>query len=131
MKALLSLIPNAHVYHLGLFREKVSLQPIEYYNKLPQSAESAAPLTCFVLDPMIATGGTAVATVNILKDWGATSITFIAVCASSQGLENLCTAHPDVQVWTGALDTSMTANGYILPGIGDAGDRIFHTEEAH
>ncbi|KAG9294878.1 hypothetical protein G9A89_003218 [Geosiphon pyriformis] len=125
VNALESLIPSARILHLGIFREKVSLQPVEYYNKLP-----AVPNVdqVIVLEPMIATGGTAVAAVAILKDWGIKSkIKFITVCASRQGLEKLLAIHPDVEVFVGVVDGGLNEHGYIVPGLGDAGDRLYDT----
>ncbi|CAG8566258.1 593_t:CDS:2 [Ambispora leptoticha] len=125
VNALEALIPSARVLHLGIFREKVSLQPVEYYNKLPNVPNVDQVI---VLDPMIATGGTAIAAVSILKDWGITNkIKFITVCASKQGLEKLTEKYPDVEVFVGVVDGILDEHGYIVPGLGDAGDRLYDT----
>ncbi|EPB89216.1 hypothetical protein HMPREF1544_03956 [Mucor circinelloides 1006PhL] len=115
----LNLFPEAPVYHLGIYREKVSHQPVEYYNKLPDVPNVE---TCFVLDPVIATGNTAVATINILKEWGlaANQIKFVAIVGSEQGIEQLQREHPDVHIYVAAVDQSLDSNGYITPGIGDS-----------
>ncbi|KAI9595038.1 uracil phosphoribosyltransferase-domain-containing protein [Syncephalis fuscata] len=120
----LALIPSAQIYHLGIYREKLSLQPVEYYNKLPADRNVDQ---CIVLDPMVATGGTAVAAVNILKDWGVKRIQFICICASKSGLEQLVKTHPDVEVYVGAVDDQLNSHGYVVPGIGDTGDRLYST----
>ncbi|KAF9263537.1 armadillo beta-catenin plakoglobin [Marasmius fiardii PR-910] len=124
--ALLSLVPEAPVYHLGLFREKVSLQPVEYYSKLP--AEPPVDIV-YVLDPLIATGGTARAALAMLLDWGvpATNIKILCVLASQQGLKEINKEYPDVEIWVGAVDNELTDRGIIHPGLGDAGDRLFNT----
>lgn len=116
----LSLIPNARVHHLGLYREKATLLPVEYYNKLPAVCSID---TGFVVDPMIATAGTAIAAVNILKDWGLKKIIFVCILASKHGLEILLQTHPDIEVYACAVDDKLTDQGYIFPGLGDAGDR--------
>lgn len=118
------LIPGAEVWHIGLYRDEKTLQPVEYYNKLP-----IAPTVqvCLILDPMLATGGSAVATVNILKDWGATKIKFMGILAAPEGIKNMQSAHPDVPIFVASIDESLNQNGYIMPGLGDAGDRQFGT----
>ncbi|KAJ3316642.1 hypothetical protein HDU76_001645 [Blyttiomyces sp. JEL0837] len=120
--AFLSLLPAARVHHLGLYREKSTLLPVEYYNKLPAQCTVDVGI---VLDPMIATGGTAVAAVNMLKDWGLQKIKFVALVGSSHGVETLRAAHPDVDIVVGAIDETLNEFGYIIPGCGDAGDRLF------
>jgi uracil phosphoribosyltransferase len=109
------------VLHLGLFREKATLQPVEYYNKLPQERPHFDQ--CFILDPMVATAGTAIATVNILKDWGlrGAQIKLICICASREGIEHLVTTHPDITVHTCVIDDELDGYGYVIPGLGDAG----------
>ncbi|CAG8484419.1 2878_t:CDS:2 [Ambispora gerdemannii] len=125
VNALETLIPSARILHLGIFREKVSLQPVEYYNKLPNVPNVDQVI---VLEPMIATGGTAIATVSILKDWGIKSkIKFITACASKLGLEKLTEKYPDVEVFVGVVDGILDERGYIVPGLGDAGDRLYDT----
>ncbi|KAJ3066308.1 hypothetical protein HDU98_010389 [Podochytrium sp. JEL0797] len=121
---LLQLIPSARVHHLGLYREHSTLLPVEYYNKLPAQCTVDIGI---VVDPMIATGGTAVAAINVLKDWGLKKIKFIGLIGSTLGIKVLTDAHPDVEVYVGVIDDEMTDAGYIVPGCGDAGDRIFKT----
>jgi len=124
VEAALELIPEAQVWHLGLFRDERTLRPIEYYNKLPSEATAQV---CLVLDPMLATGGSAVATVDILKKWGAKRIKYVGIIAAPEGVMALSTAHPDVPIHVGALDERLNEKGYIVPGLGDAGDRQFGT----
>ncbi|KAH8555720.1 uracil phosphoribosyltransferase-domain-containing protein [Umbelopsis sp. PMI_123] len=126
VEGMLNLIPEAHVLHLGLFREKISLQPVEYYNKLPSTPNVNS---CIVLDPMIATGNTAIAAVHILKEWGipGEKIRFMGLLASRQGVENLLQAHPDISIYLAAVDEELDSHGYIRPGIGDSGDRLWNT----
>ncbi|KAJ2715996.1 hypothetical protein H4R19_000890 [Coemansia spiralis] len=117
-------LPDAQIHHLGLFREEATLQPVEYYNKLPR----VCPVhRCFILDPMIATGGTAEAAIQILKDWRAPHISFVAVCASRAGLAKVATAHPDVRFFVAAVDDDLDSRGLVVPGIGDCGDRLNNT----
>ncbi len=118
------LLPSAQVWHIGLFRDERTLRPVEYYNKLPISPTVDL---CLVLDPMLATGGSAVATVDILKRWGARRIKFMGLIAAPEGLERFTTAHPDVPLHLAAVDERLNEQGYILPGLGDAGDRQFGT----
>jgi len=119
-------ISEAHVYHLGLFREKVSLQPVEYYSKLPSQITVD---TVFLLDPLIATGGTAVAALNMIQDWGVPikNVKFLAILASQKGLDNVQSEFPDLEIWTCAVDDKLTGDGLIFPGLGDTGDRTFNT----
>ncbi|CAH1758799.1 15170_t:CDS:2 [Entrophospora sp. SA101] len=125
VNAFQELIPTARVLHLGIFREKISLQPVEYYNKLPSEPNIDQVI---VLEPMIATGGTANATINILKDWGIKNkIKFISVCASRQGIEHILKMHTDVEIFVGVVDEILDEHGYIIPGLGDAGDRLYDT----
>jgi uracil phosphoribosyltransferase len=119
-----NLMPNTEVWHIGLFRDEQTLEPVEYYNRLPVSPTVDI---CLVLDPMLATGGSAVATVDILKKWGASRIKFLGVIAAPEGVERLTTAHPDVPVYLAAIDEKLNDIGYIVPGLGDAGDRLFGT----
>lgn len=118
------LIPTAEVWHIGLYRDEKTLQPVEYYNKLPIEPTVSA---CFVLDPMLATGGSAVATVDILKRWGVKHIKFLGIIAAPEGIRALQTAHPDVDIHLAAVDEHLNESGYIVPGLGDAGDRQFGT----
>ncbi len=118
------LIPGAQVWHIGLYRDERTLQPVQYYNKLPVAPTVSV---CLVLDPMLATGGSAVATINILKEWGADKIKFVGILAAPEGILALQEAHPDVPIHIGAIDDHLNENGYIVPGLGDAGDRQFGT----
>ncbi len=118
------MMPSAEVWHIGLFRDERTLRPVEYYNKLPISPTVNV---CLVLDPMLATGGSAVATVDILKKWGARRIKFMGLIAAPEGLQRFTEAHPDVPVFVAAVDDHLDENGYIVPGLGDAGDRQFGT----
>ncbi|KAI9308963.1 uracil phosphoribosyltransferase-domain-containing protein [Cunninghamella echinulata] len=126
VNAFLNLFPDAPVLHLGIYREKVTLQPVEYYNKLPEYPEVDL---CYVLDPIIATGNTAVATVNILKEWGVPgkNIKFVGVLGSRPGITRLQKEHPDIQVYVAAVDEVLDDKGFIRPGLGDVGDRLMNT----
>ena len=116
--------PGAEVWHIGLYRDEETLQPVSYYNKLPTSPTVQV---CLVLDPMLATGGSAVAAVNILKEWGADRIKFVGILAAPEGVNTLQTAHPDVPIYIAQIDSHLNDIGYIVPGLGDAGDRQFGT----
>ncbi len=118
------LIPTAEVWHIGLYRDEKTLQPVEYYNKLPIEPTVSV---CLVLDPMLATGGSAVATIDILKRWGVKRIKFVGLIAAPEGIKALQTAHPDVDIHLAAVDDHLNEKGYIVPGLGDAGDRQFGT----
>lgn len=120
----LELIPTAHVWHLGLYRDHTTLQPVSYYNKLPHRPEIDL---CLILDPMLATGGSAVAAVEVLKQWGAERIKFLGLIAAPEGVELLSTSHPDVPIHLAAIDEGLNEQAYIMPGLGDAGDRQFGT----
>jgi uracil phosphoribosyltransferase len=122
--AMLELMPTAQVWHLGLFRDERTLRPVEYYNKLPDEATVDLSL---ILDPMLATGGSATAAIEVLKHWGATRIKLINLIAAPEGVRAVASAHPDVAIHTAALDRQLNERGYILPGLGDAGDRQFGT----
>ncbi|OGO61374.1 MAG: uracil phosphoribosyltransferase [Chloroflexi bacterium RBG_19FT_COMBO_49_13] len=119
-----NLMPSAEVWHIGLYRDERSLKPVEYYNKLPVEPTLSV---CLILDPMLATGGSAVATVDILKRWGARKMKFVGILAAPQGIENLRNHHPDVPIHIAGIDETLNEHGYILPGLGDAGDRQFGT----
>jgi uracil phosphoribosyltransferase len=119
-----NMMPNAEVWHIGLRRDEQTLEPIEYYARLPVSPTVDL---CLVLDPMLATGGSAVAAVNLLKDWGAERIKFVGVIASAEGMQTLTEAHPDVPLYLAAVDEQLNDAGLIVPGLGDAGDRLFGT----
>ncbi|MBN1873865.1 MAG: uracil phosphoribosyltransferase [Anaerolineae bacterium] len=118
------MIPSAEVWHIGLFRDEQTLRPVAYYNRLPVDPTVSV---CLILDPMLATGGSAVKTVEILKTWGANRIKFMGLIAAPEGIAHLTTQHPDVDVYVAAVDTCLNEHGYILPGLGDAGDRQFGT----
>ncbi|KXS18634.1 uracil phosphoribosyltransferase [Gonapodya prolifera JEL478] len=125
LEGVLGMLPGAKVHHLGIFREQATLQPVEYYNKLPQTVEVDV---CIVLDPMIATAGTAVAAVNTIKDWGCKRIKFLSLCAARPGLERLQEAHPDIEIYVSQVDDNLSEDGYVMPGLGDIGDRLFNTD---
>ena len=125
--AMLELMPTAEVWHLGLFRDERTLRPVEYYNKLP---DSASVDLCLILDPMLATGGSAIAAIEVLKRWGAVQpvrIKLVNLIASPEGVAAVTAAHPDVEIHCAALDRQLNEKGYIMPGLGDAGDRQFGT----
>jgi len=122
--AMLELMPTAQVWHLGLFRDERTLRPVEYYNKLP---DSASVDLCLILDPMLATGGSATAAIDVLKKWGAVRIKLVNLIAAPEGVRAVQEAHPDVQIHCAALDRGLNEKGYIMPGLGDAGDRQFGT----
>ena len=125
--AFLELMPTSQVWHLGLFRDERTLRPVEYYNKLP---DSATVDLCLILDPMLATGGSASAAIEVLKRWGAVQpvrIKLVNLIAAPEGVAAVTEAHPDVHIYCAALDRQLNERGYILPGLGDAGDRQFGT----
>ena len=122
---MLNLIPAAKVGHIGMYRNEETLEPVEYYCKLPNDINERE---VFVLDPMLATGGSACDAIGQIKKRGAKHIKFIGLVAAPQGLKALHEAHPDVDIYVGALDEKLNDNGYIIPGLGDAGDRIFGTK---
>jgi uracil phosphoribosyltransferase len=124
VEGLWEMMPSAEVWHIGLYRDEDTLQPVEYYNKLPIIPTVQV---CLVLDPMLATGGSAVATVSILKNWGANRIKFVGILAAPEGVKVLHRAHPDVPIHLAAIDERLNEVGYIVPGLGDAGDRQFGT----
>jgi uracil phosphoribosyltransferase len=128
--AMLELMPTAEVWHLGLFRDERTLRPVEYYNKLP---DSASVDLCLILDPMLATGGSATAAIEVLKRWGAVKpvrIKLVNLIAAPEGVEAVTAAHPDVEIHCAAIDRQLNDKGYIMPGLGDAGDRQFGTGKA-
>lgn len=122
---ILRLLPNARVGHIGLYRDPATLTPVRYYHKLPLNLPEMKVL---VVDPMLATGGSAVQAVSILKENGAREIKFLCIIAAPEGVQALSAAHPDVPIFTAALDERLNEHGYILPGLGDAGDRLFGTK---
>ena len=121
----LSMIPAAKVGHIGLYRDEETLEPVEYFCKLPQDC---ANREVFVVDPMLATGGSAIAAIQLLKNKGVKNIHFMCVIAAPEGVKKMQEAHPDVDIIIGALDDHLNEKGYIVPGLGDAGDRIFGTK---
>jgi uracil phosphoribosyltransferase len=125
--AMLELMPTAEVWHLGLFRDERTLRPVEYYNKLP---DSATVDLCLILDPMLATGGSATAAIEVLKRWGATRIKLVNLIVAPEGVDAVTAAHPDVEIYCASVDRQLNEQGYILPGLGDAGDRQFGTGRA-
>src|SRR5947207_802381 len=124
VEAVLELMPSAEVWHIGLYRDERTLKPVEYYNKLP---DAATVQVCLILDPMLATGGSSAATVDILKAWGAARIKQVSLIAAPEGVATLSEAHPDVDIHVAAVDRELNERGYIVPGLGDAGDRQFGT----
>lgn len=120
----MELLPSVQVWHIGLYRDEQTLRPVEYYNRLPTEPTVQV---CLVLDPMLATGGSAVATIDILKRWGVTKIKFLGLIAAPEGIKRLTDAHPDVPIHVGAVDDHLNEIGFIVPGLGDAGDRQFGT----
>ncbi|MBP7601156.1 MAG: uracil phosphoribosyltransferase [Thermoflexales bacterium] len=120
----LEMVPYAQVWHIGLYRDEHTLRPVEYYNKLPIQPTVDV---CLVLDPMLATGGSASATIDILKRWGARTIKYLGLIGAPEGVARLHADHPDVPIYLAALDERLNENGYIMPGLGDAGDRQFGT----
>lgn len=122
---MLSLIPAAKVGHIGLYRDPETALPVEYYCKLP---EDCAQREVFVVDPMLATGGSSVAAIDMLKERGCKNIHFLCIIAAPEGLKAMQDAHPDVDIYVGALDEKLNEHKYIVPGLGDAGDRIFGTK---
>jgi uracil phosphoribosyltransferase len=123
-EAVLDLLPTAQVWHLGLYRDHETLKPVTYYNKLPPTPTIERAM---VLDPMLATGGSAVAAVDVLKRWGLKRIQYLGLIAAPEGVNLLRQSHPDVPIYLAAIDTGLNAKGYIIPGLGDAGDRQFNT----
>ena len=125
VEGMLAMIPAAKVGHIGLYRNPDTLEPVEYYCKLPADCEER---DVFVVDPMLATGGSSVAAIQMLKDKGVKNIRFLCIIAAPEGVERMKKAHPDVDIYIGALDKKLNEHGYIVPGLGDAGDRIFGTK---
>jgi uracil phosphoribosyltransferase len=123
-EGVLRLLPDARLGHLGVYRDEKTLEPVSYYRKLPPDIATTEVL---VIDPMLATGGSAIAAVSYLKNAGVTSMKFVCLVASPEGVQALHAHHPDVPIFTAAIDRQLNEKGYILPGLGDAGDRIFGT----
>jgi uracil phosphoribosyltransferase len=118
------LMPTAEVWHIGLYRDEKTLQPVQYYNKLPIEPTVSV---CLILDPMLATGGSAVATADIVKNWGVKKIKFVGLIGAPEGIAAMQAGHPDVPIHLAAIDDHLNERGYIIPGLGDAGDRQFGT----
>lgn len=118
------LMPGAEVWHIGLYRDEHTLRPVEYYNKLPLEPRVSV---CLILDPMLATGGSATATAEVLKRWGAKRIKFVGLIAAPEGIKAMQEAHPDIDIYVAAIDDHLNERAYIVPGLGDAGDRQFGT----
>ena len=121
----LTLMPNAKIGHIGLYRNEETLEPVRYYCKLPNNIENKE---VFLLDPMLATGGSGSAAISMLKRDGVKKIKFLSIIASPEGLEKIKKDHPDVQIYCANVDEKLNENGYIIPGLGDAGDRIYGTK---
>ena len=122
---IIKVIPNAKIGHIGLYRNEETLEPVEYYYKMPDKIENRE---VFVLDPMLATGGSAIATINRLKKDGVKKIKFLCIIAAPEGIKAMQEKHPDVQIYCAAIDEKLNEHAYIIPGLGDAGDRIFGTK---
>ncbi|MDX1379275.1 MAG: uracil phosphoribosyltransferase [Anaerolineales bacterium] len=118
------LMPSAEVWHIGLYRDEDTLRPVEYYNKLPTEPTVSV---CLILDPMLATGGSATATAEVLKKWGVKKIKFVGLIAAPEGIKAMQDMHPDIDIHLAAIDTHLNDKAYIVPGLGDAGDRQFGT----
>lgn len=118
------MMPGSEVWHIGLYRDEETLKPVSYYNKLPTNPTVQV---CLVVDPMLATGGSAIATIDILKNWGAERIKFVGLLAAPEGIQALHEAHPDVAIHIAQIDSHLNDIGFIVPGLGDAGDRQFGT----
>lgn len=121
----LRVIPNAKIGHIGLYRDEETLKPVKYYYKVPKGIENR---TVILLDPMLATGGSAVDAISMIKEDGAKNIKFLSIISAPEGIKKVQKEHPDVQIYTSSIDEKLNENGYIIPGLGDAGDRIFGTK---
>ena len=124
VEAAADILPRAEVWHLGMYRDEETKRPVSYYNKLPPTCPNDL---VFLLDPMLATGGSAVDAISVLKDWGAREIKFVGIIAAPEGVRNVQAHHPDVPLYVAALDRELDENRFIRPGLGDAGDRLFGT----
>jgi len=124
VEGLWDLMPGAEVWHIGLYRDEETLKPVQYYNKLPVEPTVSV---CLILDPMLATGGSATATADLLKQWGVKKIKFVGIIGAPEGIKVMQDNHPDIPIYLGAIDDHLNERGYIVPGLGDAGDRQFGT----
>tara|TARA_B100000945_G_C20421870_1_gene618460 strand:- start:3236 stop:3862 length:627 start_codon:yes stop_codon:yes gene_type:complete len=124
VEGILDLIPQSSVWHIGLKRDETTLKPIQYYTNQPEKTDNQ---TCIILDPMLATGGTAVEACNLIKSWGIESIKYVGILAAPEGIECLNNEHPTVDIYVGEIDSHLNDIGFIVPGLGDAGDRQFGT----
>lgn len=124
MEGVMELLPSVQVWHIGVYRDEKTLKPVSYYNRLPTTPTVQI---CFVLDPMLATGGSAIAAIDILREWGVQRVKFIGLLGAPEGVKALSTAHPDVPIHLAAVDERLNEIGFIVPGLGDAGDRMFGT----
>ena len=125
LDGLINVMPNAKIGHIGLYRNEETLKPVKYYYKMPKDIDKREVI---VLDPMLATGGSGIDAISMLKESGASKIKFLCIIAAPEGIKKLEDAHPDVQIYCAAIDDHLNENGYIVPGLGDAGDRIFGTK---
>lgn len=125
LDGLIQVLPNAKIGHIGLYRNEEILKPVRYYYKVPKNIDQKQVV---VLDPMLATGGSSIDAITMLKEEGAKNIKFLCIIAAPEGIEALSKAHPDVEIYCGCVDEKLNENGYIVPGLGDAGDRIFGTK---
>ena len=122
-------MPTACVGHIGIFRDKITHEPHQYYFKIPN--DNTRNMHYYICDPMLATGGSAIQTINCIKETGADSMSFICIVAAPEGVSEMLKHHPDVPIFTASLDQCLDKNCYILPGLGDAGDRLFGTDDSH
>ncbi|MBO9122170.1 MULTISPECIES: uracil phosphoribosyltransferase [unclassified Rhizobium] len=125
LEGMLELVPSARVSHIGMYRDHDTLQPVEYYFKAPEALDERLMI---VVDPMLATGNSSIAAIHKLKERGATNIRFLCLLAAPEGIKNFQEAHPDVKIYTASIDSHLNEKGYIMPGLGDAGDRMYGTK---
>ena len=125
LEGMLELVPSARVAHIGVYRDHETLKPVEYYFKAPENLDARLII---VVDPMLATGNSSIAAIDKLKERGARNIRFLCLLAAPEGIDNFCKAHPDVPVFTASIDNRLNDKGYIMPGLGDAGDRMYGTK---
>ena len=124
----IDILPQACIRHIGMYRDEKTLKPVWYYNKVPMEAPNPEKFYIYLTDPMLATGGSAIAAITMLKEKGVKNIRLLCIIAAPEGVKALSEAHPDVDIYIGALDECLNDHGYIVPGLGDAGDRIFGTK---